>query len=320
MITIKAPASSANIGPGFDCLGLALNLYNIFKVDFADKTRLVGVEPRFDNDDNLFLQAYRAGCDELGVKPEPLYVEFDTDIPVSRGLGSSSSLLCAGLEAANRLHGEPMNREELFQLAARMEGHPDNVAPCIFGGLTAAAMAGGRFVCRQFSIHPAYKFTALIPDFEVSTEMARSVLPGEYPRDIVVKNSSNLMLLCSALANGDMALLRSVGVDYIHEPYRRKLIRGYERVREIVESDTGGVMLISGTRRIRPSGSRKRASVSRKSEPSLSSTALEISAFWQNGQKRLQPKHPAERIRLPGKNRRSGFFSIGSSASAVRRP
>lgn len=247
MITIKAPASSANIGPGFDCLGLALNLYNIFKVDFADKTRLVGVEPRFDNDDNLFLQAYRAGCDELGVKPEPLYVEFDTDIPVSRGLGSSSSLLCAGLEAANRLHGEPMNREELFQLAARMEGHPDNVAPCIFGGLTAAAMAGGRFVCRQFSIHPAYKFTALIPDFEVSTEMARSVLPGEYSRDIVVKNSSNLMLLCSALANGDMTLLRSVGVDYIHEPYRRKLIRGYERVREIVESDTGGVMLISGS-------------------------------------------------------------------------
>ena len=247
MITIKAPASSANIGPGFDCLGLALNLYNIFKVDFADKTRLVGVEPRFDNDDNLFLQAYRAGCDELGVKPEPLYVEFDTDIPVSRGLGSSSSLLCAGLEAANRLHGEPMNREELFQLAARMEGHPDNVAPCIFGGLTAAAMAGGRVVCRQFSIHPAYKFTALIPDFEVSTEMARSVLPGEYSRDIVVKNSSNLMLLCSALANGDMALLRSVGVDYIHEPYRRKLIRGYERVREIVESDTGGVMLISGS-------------------------------------------------------------------------
>ncbi len=247
MITIKAPASSANNGPGFDCLGLALNLYNVFTVEPSDRTCLTGVEDRFNNENNLFLQAYRAGCDDMGVKPENLNVEFNTDIPVSRGLGSSSSLLCAGLEAANRLHGNPLSREELFQLAARMEGHPDNVAPCMFGGLTAAAEAGGRFVCRQFAIHPDYKFTALIPDFEVSTEMARSVLPGEYPRELVVKNSSNLMLLCSALANGDMALLREVGKDYIHEPYRRKLIRGYDAVREIVEPDTGGVMLISGS-------------------------------------------------------------------------
>ena len=247
MIMIKAPASSANIGPGFDCLGLALNLYNVFRVRFAEKTRLVGVEPRFDSEDNLFLQAYRAGCDEMGVKPEPLYMEFDADIPVSRGLGSSSSLLCAGLTAANSLHGSPLSREDLFQLAARMEGHPDNVAPCMFGGLTAAAEAGGRFVSRQFAVHPDYKFTALIPDFEVSTEMARGVLPGDYPRDLVVKNSSNLMLLCSALANGDMELMRSVGRDYIHEPYRRGLIRGYDRIREIVEGDTGGVMFISGS-------------------------------------------------------------------------
>ncbi len=247
MITIHAPASSANIGPGFDCLGLALNLYNEFTAEIAEKTTLSGVEERFNNGDNLFLQAYRTGCDEIGTRAEPLRVEFNADIPVARGLGSSSSLLCAGLAAANLLHGEPLSREDLFQLAARMEGHPDNVAPCMFGGLTAAAEAGGRFVCRQFAVHPDYKFTALIPDFEVSTEMARSVLPGKYPRDVVVKNSSNLMLLCSALANGDIDLLRSVGRDHIHEPYRRHLIRGYDSVREIVESDTGGVMLISGS-------------------------------------------------------------------------
>ncbi len=247
MITIKAPASSANLGPGFDCLGLALNLYNIFRVEFAGENRLIGVEPRFNNEDNLFLQAYRAGCDSIGVKPEKLYVEFNADIPVSRGLGSSSSLLCAGLMAANQLHGEPLDREEIFQLAAGMEGHPDNVAPCIFGGLTAAAEAGGRFVCRQFAVHPEYKFTALIPDFEVTTEHARSVLPKEYPRELVVRNSSNLMLLCSALANGDIDLLREVGRDYIHEPYRRRLIRGYDRIREIVEKDTDGVMMISGS-------------------------------------------------------------------------
>ena len=247
MLTIKAPASSANIGPGFDCLGLALNLYNVFEVELSESTRLEGVEARFDNEDNLFLQAYRAGCAEMGVRPENLHVRFDTDIPVSRGLGSSSSLLCAGLAAANQLHGAPLDREALFQLAARMEGHPDNVAPCMFGGLTAAAEAGGRFVCRQFAIHPDYKFTALIPDFEVSTEMARGVLPGQYPREVVVKNSSNLMLLCSALDKGDMALLRDVGKDYIHEPYRRALIRGYDAIRQIVEEDTGGVMLISGS-------------------------------------------------------------------------
>ncbi len=247
MITIKAPASSANIGPGFDCLGLALNLYNIFKVEFSDRTVLKGVEERFDNDNNMFLQAYRAACNEIGAKPENIFVDFDCDIPVSRGLGSSSALLCAGIIAANKLHGEPLTLEDLFQLAAKMEGHPDNVAPCIFGGLTAAALAGGRFVCRQFPLHESYKFTALIPDFEVSTELARSVLPGSYSRDIVVRNSSNLMLLCSALSNGDMELLRSVGKDYIHEPYRRELIKGYDNMKELVESDTGGVMFISGS-------------------------------------------------------------------------
>ncbi len=247
MITIKAPASTANIGPGFDCLGMALNLYNVFRVEFADKNRLQGVEDRFNNDDNMFLTAYRNACEAIGAKPEPLYVGFDCDIPVSRGLGSSSALLCAGLFAANSLHGDPLSREELFQLAAKMEGHPDNVAPCIFGGLTAAAEAGGHFVCRQFNVHPDYKFTALIPDFEVSTEVARGVLPSEYSRDTVVKNSSNLMLLCSALDKGDMELLRAVGKDYIHEPYRRSLIKGYDEIKEIVEGDCGGVMFISGS-------------------------------------------------------------------------
>jgi homoserine kinase len=247
MIRITAPASSANIGPGFDCLGIALNLYNVFTVEPDEYTTLTGVEERFNNSDNLFLQAYREGCREIGAKPLELKVDFDCDIPVCRGLGSSSALLCAGLFAANSLHGEPMDRDELFQLAAKMEGHPDNVAPCIYGGLTAAAQAGGHFVCRQFSIHPDYKFTALIPDFEVSTEIARSVLPSEYSRETVVKNSSNLMLLCSALANGDIELLRAVGKDYIHEPYRRSLIRGYDDIKKIAEEDCGGVVFISGS-------------------------------------------------------------------------
>lgn len=244
MITIKTPATSANVGPGFDCFGLALNLYNTFEVELSDKNQLDNVEERFNNDENLFLQAYRKGCNEIGVE-DPIHVIFHTEIPVSRGLGSSSSLITAGLYAASLLHDNALSKETIFQLASELEGHPDNVAPCIFGGFTASLTYNDTFLTRNISLNESWKYTIFIPDFEVSTQRARSILPSSYPREIVTKTTSHASLLLEALRNGDLELLKIVSEDFIHEPYRKQLIHEFDDLKNIVSNK--GTFLISGS-------------------------------------------------------------------------
>jgi len=245
MWKIETPASSANLGPGFDCLGLALDLYNTFTVQPADETKLIGVEDRFNNNDNLFLQAYRKGCAAFG-KERPLEVTFTTRIPVSRGLGSSSSLITAGITAACLFNGKEVNKKEIFELAAEMEGHPDNAAPCVYGGLCASSDEGGSILCELLPLDENWKFYVLIPDFEVSTEKARGILPDVYPRAIAARNAAHAVLMVQALENGDVSLLRKAAVDYIHEPYRRTLIHGYDTIRALCTKQEGA-FLISGS-------------------------------------------------------------------------
>lgn len=247
MLKISAPASSANVGPGFDCLGIALNIYNTFEVELSDKTELINVEDRFNNENNLFLQAYRKGCEAIGIS-DSIKATFDCDIPVSRGLGSSASMILGGLVAASALHDDALSEDQIFQLSAQMEGHPDNVAPALFGGLCAAMSIGdNKFLAKQLDLHRDWKFTVLIPDFEVSTEVARSILPETYPRHEAIATANHAILLTKALADGDSSLLSYAHTDYIHEPYRRQLIHGFDCLRRIVEQDTGGVMFVSGS-------------------------------------------------------------------------
>lgn len=247
MIRISAPASSANIGPGFDCLGLALNIYNTFEVKEASETKLSGVEERFCNDDNLFLQAYRKGCRYGGREPH-VHVSFRCDIPVSRGMGSSAALITAGLCAASAVQEKPLDRDVIFQLASEMEGHPDNIAPCLYGGLTASAgLPDGRFITRRLGLDEGWKYTLLIPDFEVSTRQARAILPDSYSRSTACANTANAILTVEALRSGDEILLRQCARDAVHEPFRSKLIAGYDTLKALTEEDSGGVMLISGS-------------------------------------------------------------------------
>ncbi|MBR3311898.1 MAG: homoserine kinase [Solobacterium sp.] len=246
MPVIKSPASSANIGPGFDCLGIAFNLYNSFEVSTAKETKLFNVEERYDNADNLFLQAYRTGCAALGVQDD-IHVRFDCDIPTSRGLGSSSALICAGITAASVLHDNRLSREQVFQLASEMEGHPDNVAPCLFGGLTASSKnTAGRFFTAQLPLHPDWKFTVMIPDFEVDTKEARRVLPVSYPRETAVYNISHAVLLIDALRTGNLDQLLENASDQIHEPFRRKLIPDFDLIKKVMDENRSA-FLISGS-------------------------------------------------------------------------
>ena len=162
MIKIIAPGSTSNLGPGFDCLGMALNIYNRFTVEEASETALFGVEDSHNNRDNLFLKAYRKGCAYGGRQPH-IHVHFDCDVPISRGLGSSSTLIAAGLTAAAYMQDEIFGKDTIFQLAAEMEGHPDNAAPCVFGGMTASSMLeDGSFITRRLNVHPDWLFTVLV--------------------------------------------------------------------------------------------------------------------------------------------------------------
>jgi homoserine kinase len=246
MYRIKTPASSANVGPGFDCLGLSLDLYNTFDIEESDRDVLENVEERYNNADNLFLQAFHTGCQKIG-SDKHIRAAFHCDIPVSRGLGSSASMIVGGLVAASVLNDDGLSDDEIFQTACAMEGHPDNAAPCFYGGLTASGIVNSVYRTHALELHPDWHYTVFIPDFEVSTEKARAILPESCSRKKAAANAGHAIWMIEALRSGSLNLLKAGAVDYLHEPYRKTLIRGYDSLKEITERESGGVLVISGS-------------------------------------------------------------------------
>lgn len=243
---IKVPATSANLGSGFDCLGIALNLYNTFLVENADKDTIENDDPRFNNPDNLFLKAYHRGCEAAGIQ-DHVHVVIDADIPVSRGLGSSAAMIVGGLTAASVLHDDLLDEDQIFTLAAEMEGHPDNAAPCVYGGLTASSVNNGHFITHSLELDPSWLFTVFIPDFEVSTAHARAIMPDSYPRNTAAQSVSHAIYEIEGLRTGSLPLLKTGTRDFLHEPYRKTLIRGYDELKKTAEEKRDGVLLISGS-------------------------------------------------------------------------
>ena len=243
---VTVPGSSSNLGPGFDCLGIAWKLYDRIAFDPADSLVITGCEERFRGPDNLAYRSFAAAFAEKGLPVPGVRIEFlQCDIPVSRGLGSSAALLAAGAAAANELGGLQLSRAELLDICTRIEGHPDNLAPSIFGGFTAAVCENGKAVTASCALHPSWRFLAVIPDFELSTAEARRVLPDSFSRSDAVFNLSRTALLLQAFENGDMELLRFSLRDRIHQPYRLPLIPGADRVFAAAE-EAGACACISG--------------------------------------------------------------------------
>lgn len=232
-VTLRVPATTANMGPGFDTLGCALSLYNTITVSIEGKhLTFTGVDDAYCNRDNLVVAAYDAVMKKLGLSAESgLHITIRADIPVSRGLGSSAALLCAGATAANLLHGSSLTVEELLSVTTQLEGHPDNLAPAFFGGMTASAMNVDVPMTVRYRVSPDYSFVAIIPDYPLSTAKARSVLPSEVSRSDAVFNISRALLLAHALEHGEDEILRSALSDRIHQPYRESLIPGYEEAK-----------------------------------------------------------------------------------------
>ncbi len=224
---VTVPGSSSNFGPGFDCLGLAWKLYDRISFEAADRLIITGCEERFRGPENLAYRSFAAAFSEKGLPVPGVRIDFgECSIPVSRGLGSSAALIAAGAAAANVLGSLGMPREELLALCTRMEGHPDNLAPALFGGFTASTCEDGKVVTVRFPLHPSLCFLAVIPDFELSTALARQALPETVSRGDAVFQLSRTALLLRAFEEGDMELLRFAMRDRLHQPFRLPLIPG----------------------------------------------------------------------------------------------
>lgn len=247
-ITIRVPATTANIGPGFDSMGCALALYNYItcKVLPAGKLVITGCPEPYQNEENLAVQGYRAVLKRLGLPDEGLSLTIEAEIPVCRGLGSSAALIAGGAAAANLLHGSPLPPAELLEVTNEIEGHPDNLAPAIYGGLTASLVEDGKPRTVKLPLSPTLRWVAAIPDFELSTHLARAVLPKEVAFVDAVYNASHVAVLVGALGRGDRELIAMALRDRLHQPYREKLIPEYNKVKTAAEQCGAIAFCISG--------------------------------------------------------------------------
>ena len=232
MIKIKIPATSANIGSGFDSLGIALDLYNYVWMEEDDEINISssdGVDIPTDENNLIYWSAQRLYA-ECGKTLPGLRIVQENNIPMTRGLGSSSACIAAGLVGANRFLGSPLSQHDLVNLACKIEGHPDNTTPALMGGLVTAAMENGRVYSVSVPVAEHIRFGVLIPPFELKTEVARKALPDTYSRENAVYNLSRSSLMTAALFSGSLENLRVAVQDSLHQPFRKKFIKGVETV------------------------------------------------------------------------------------------
>lgn len=232
MFEVIVPATSANLGAGFDCLGLALGLYNRLLVSPAERLTIKiqgeGMGELAEDGQNL---VWRSACrlfQQVGVVPPPVAIQMQNAIPLSRGLGSSSAAIVGGLLIANQLTDGQVDREQLLALATELEGHPDNVAPAIFGGLTVSAHAGEQVESLCFPFPEELSLVVCVPRFQLSTKLARQVLPDTVAHADAVFNLSRAALLLAALHQRRFDLLGLCTGDRLHQPHRLRLIPGGE--------------------------------------------------------------------------------------------
>ena len=245
-VTIRVPATTANLGPGFDAFGCALSLYTDVTFEETEEgLQITGCDEAFTGPDNLAYTAYCAVLGSLSEEVKGIKIHIDAQIPIGRGLGSSAALLVAGAMAANVLRGNRLSTQGLMNITNAMEGHPDNLAPAFFGGLTASMVDNGLPITVSFPLHPEWEILALIPEFELHTHFARSVLPTQIPRADAVYNLSHGAMVLKALELGDEKLLRNAMQDALHQPYRKKLIPDYDAIEGVVRT-SGAAFCLSG--------------------------------------------------------------------------
>ena len=255
-VSVKVPATTANIGPGFDCLGMALPIYNTItieetvlpgtgvEINLMSEEENVVDEMMFDNiprdGNSIVYKAVEMLYNSIGQEPSELRINIQSQIPITRGLGSSAAVVVGGLIAANKLLGSPADETALLSIATEVEGHPDNVAPAILGGFVLSSQEDdGSITYRKLDWPDDWDITVCIPDFELSTNIARSVLPKEVPMEDAIFNAKHLAMLVTAVCTKDSKLMKQSLKDRLHQPYREKLIPGMKEIMEAFKHEDG---------------------------------------------------------------------------------
>lgn len=260
-VTVKVPATTANFGSGFDCFGMALPLYNIITIE---ETVLPGtgvevnVVSDFQNNEsyaiehipkdenNIIYKAVEMLYNSIGQAPSELKITIKSSIPIAKGLGSSASIIVGGLLAANELLNKPADEAALLSIATELEGHPDNVTPAIVGGFVMTSLEDdGSIVYRKLDWPEEWVLNIMIPDYELVTEISRSVLPAEVPLKDAVFNAGRTAMFIEALHTQDDDLMKLALQDRLHQPYRSKLVPGLDDITARLrhEEDVLGVTL-----------------------------------------------------------------------------
>jgi homoserine kinase len=248
MVCVKVPASTANLGPGFDCLGMALNLYAWIEMDYATETKIILHGEQMQgipaDKSNLIYRVAQMVFAEAGVHYPELAIAMYSEIPLTRGLGSSASAIIGGMVAANALIGNILTEDKIFQMATQLEKHPDNVGASLFGGLVVAFWDGARAEYIRITPNERLEVLVAIPEFQLSTEIARHVLPKKVLMKDAVFNLSHASLLVAALYSGQIDMIRHAMQDVLHQPYRAALIPGMTTIlREAANHGALGVAL-----------------------------------------------------------------------------
>lgn len=253
---VRVPATTANIGSGFDTLGMALGLYN--EAYFTPVNGLSLMESRIDVQgegagkiksgiDNMILQAMQAVSKKIGKAVPGGELELINRIPLARGMGSSSAALVSGAYLANQLCGNVLNKHEILNIVTELEGHPDNVAPAMFGGFCLSVIKNKSVLMEQLKIPDTWKAVVAVPDFELRTEDARRVLPDTYSREDSVQNIGAVSFLMAAIMMRKGELLKAGLADRIHVPYRLPLISGAEEAMKNADKKGCYGVTISGS-------------------------------------------------------------------------
>ena len=253
-VSYKVPATTANLGPGFDCLGLALPIYNIITIeetvmpstgievnvmkDFENAELIEELDSIPNDKDNIVYKAVEILYNLVGQDPSEIKINIKSSIPIAKGLGSSASVIVGGLMAANDLLGNPADEAALLSIATEAEGHPDNVVPAILGGLVMSSMEDdGSVIYRRLDWPEDWHITVCIPDFELATNISRSVLPEKVPMEDAKFNARRLAMLIHAIDTVDAKLMKSALEDKLHQPYREKLIPGFKEIKEALKHE-----------------------------------------------------------------------------------
>ena len=245
-VSVKVPATTANMGPGFDCVGMALPIYNTITIEetvlpgtgieinvLADSDSIdqLSLDHIPSDENSIVYKAVELLYNSIGQTPSELKINIHSNIPVARGLGSSSSVIVGALIAANELLGRPADEVALLSIACEIEGHPDNITPAIVGGLVISSQEDdGSVVYRKLNWPSDWAVTVCVPDFELSTDIARSVLPKEVPMKDAIFNAKRLAMFVEAVHTHDSELMKLALQDRLHQPYRMKLVPGLDKI------------------------------------------------------------------------------------------